>query len=179
MDSNRLRTAMLIGVAAAAGAFGAAAMMSTATAPTAGADAYTDIINAVEGDFTAGQGEFTHAFVEFGKSDPSQGLADLFSGANDDLISPGNNLFIGTVQALTNAPVAPLLQWAFAPVGNFSDGLSEAQAWFSVGESDLAAVATELSSGEYGNAAGSLALGFDYISIVPLEEILLGAAASR
>jgi hypothetical protein len=41
----------LIGVAAAAGAFGAAAMMSAATAPTARADDFTDVINAVDGDY--------------------------------------------------------------------------------------------------------------------------------
>jgi hypothetical protein len=45
MDNNRSRTGVLVGLAAAAGAFGVAAMMSAATAPTARADAFTDMIH--------------------------------------------------------------------------------------------------------------------------------------
>jgi hypothetical protein len=63
MDSNRSRFGMLIGLGAAAGAFGVAAMMSAATAPTARADAYSDIISAVDGDFAAGEAEFASALL--------------------------------------------------------------------------------------------------------------------
>jgi hypothetical protein len=63
MDSNGLRAATLIGVAAAAGAFGAAALMSAATAPTARADAYSDIVADVEADLTYGQTAFGQAAV--------------------------------------------------------------------------------------------------------------------
>ena len=51
MDSNKPRIQILIGLAAAAGAVGAAAMVSTATAPTARADDFTDIITYVDADF--------------------------------------------------------------------------------------------------------------------------------
>jgi len=52
MDSNRSRFGMLIGLAAAAGAFGVAVMMSAVTAPTARADDFSDVISAVDGDYT-------------------------------------------------------------------------------------------------------------------------------
>jgi hypothetical protein len=43
--------ATLVGVAAAAGAFGVAVMMSAATAPTARADDFTDVISEVDADY--------------------------------------------------------------------------------------------------------------------------------
>src|SRR5271168_493275 len=69
MDSNRSRAATLIGVAAAAGAFGVAAMMSAATAPTARADDLTEIVNAVDGDFANGTADFNTAFGDFSGGD--------------------------------------------------------------------------------------------------------------
>jgi hypothetical protein len=61
-----LRPGVLIGLAATVGTFGVAAMMSAATAPTARADDFSNIINAIDGDFTAGQADFTAAVSDFG-----------------------------------------------------------------------------------------------------------------
>ena len=62
MGVMRARSRILVGLAASAGAFGAAAMMSAAAAPTAHADDITDIISAVEGDYADGQSAFTPPF---------------------------------------------------------------------------------------------------------------------
>jgi hypothetical protein len=42
----------------------------------------------------------------------------------------------------------------------------------------LSDAAAALSSGDYGEAAVDDAIGADYLSVVPLEELLLGAAVS-
>jgi len=73
MDSNRSRAAALTGVAAAAGAFGVAAMMSAASAPTARADDFTDVISGIDGDFTAGAGALTNAATDFSGGDFAPG----------------------------------------------------------------------------------------------------------
>ncbi len=86
MDNNRSRSGVLVGLAAAAGAFGAAAMMSAATAPTARADDFTDIVNAAEGELAFGQTAFTTAFTDFGSSDVTDGLQALVNGSYDDLL---------------------------------------------------------------------------------------------
>src|SRR5271166_3881800 len=64
---NKRSRAVLVGLDAAVGAVGAAAMMSAATAPTARADDFTDILNGVEGNFAAGQ-------TAFGGDDVTDGL---------------------------------------------------------------------------------------------------------
>jgi len=51
---TRSRAGLVIGLAGVAGAFGAAALLSAATAPSAHADPYTDIINAVDGGYALG-----------------------------------------------------------------------------------------------------------------------------
>ena len=107
MDSNGSRTGVLVGLAAAAGAFGVAAMMSAATAPTARADDFTDIVNGVEAELAYGQAAFTTAFTDFGSSDVTDGLQALVNGSYDDLVGAPDSLYIGTVEALTNETVVP------------------------------------------------------------------------
>jgi hypothetical protein len=96
---------MLIGLAAAVGAFGFAATMSAATAPTARADDFTDVINNADANLAAGQADFRVAATDFSSSDVSGGLAALIDGLDDDFVSPPEQLYIGTVEVLTNAPV--------------------------------------------------------------------------
>lgn len=71
---NKRSRAVLVGLDAAVGAVGAAAMMSAATAPTARADDFTDILNGVEGNFAAGQTAFDNASTDFGGDDVTDGL---------------------------------------------------------------------------------------------------------
>jgi hypothetical protein len=154
MDGYRSRAATLIGVAAAAGAFGVAAMMSAATAPTARADDFTDVINAIDGDFTAGQADFTTAFTDFGSSDVNDGLAALFSGVDDDFVGAPNNLLLGTAELAANDPVTGSLVVDVPSESDFTSGLNLAETLIGEAQTYSTATLTALSSGDYVSAAG-------------------------
>jgi hypothetical protein len=178
MDSNRSRAATLIGVAAAAGAFGVAAMMSAATAPTAHADDFTDIITAVDADFTAGQSDFTTAFADFDSNEFAPGLTTFFEALDADILTAPNNLAFGTVEALQGETLSFTFPFALSTPATFADALTVAQAEVVQGEADLASVATFLGGGSYDTAALELLTGTESVSVLPLEELLLGAAVS-
>ncbi|HEX3732239.1 MAG TPA: hypothetical protein VHU91_04870 [Mycobacteriales bacterium] len=178
MSDPRSRTGILVGLAAAAGVFGAAAMMSAATAPSARADDFTDIISAVDGDYAEGQTAFTTAFTDFGSSDLTPGLAAFFSGVNDDILTAPNNLALGTVEALQGETLSFTFPFALANPTTFADALTLAQADVVQGEADLASVATFLGGGSYDTAAIESLVGADMVSVLPVEELLLGAATS-
>jgi hypothetical protein len=179
MDSYRSRAATLIGVAAAAGAFGVAAMMSAATAPTARADDFTDVINSVDADYAAGQVDFTTAFTDFSSNDLALGLAALINGSNDDALSAPDNFLIGTVELLTNESVTGSIPWSFGVPADFSAALAETESILTTGETYLTTDAsTAISLGDYGTAAYEYLVGADYLTVAPLDELLLGAAAS-
>ncbi len=178
MGVKRSRGAALVGLGAAARAFGVAAMLSTTTASTARADDFTDIINAVDGDYTDGQTPFTTAFTDFGGNELGPGLAAFFNGLDDDSLSGPDNLATWTVEALTNESVTSSMRWANVAPANFAAAVSEAQLDISAGETDLSEAATALSSGDYGLAALADTVGSDYLSVVPLEELLMVAAVS-
>jgi hypothetical protein len=177
MDSNRSRTGMLIGLAAAAGAFGIAAMTSTATAPTAHADNFTDIVTYVDADFADGQYGLTTAFSDFSSGDFATGLASLFDGVDDDFLAAPDNLLIGTVEALAGDPIGGPLLFDLGEL-NFAGGLADAQDQFSYAVANLEAAPAELAAGDYGAATYDVVIGADYASVIPLEDIILGAAAS-
>jgi hypothetical protein len=171
-------TGAMLGVAAAAGVFGAAAMMSAATAPTARADDVTDIINAVDGDFTAGQADFTSVITYFDSGDPSDGVAQFFNGVNDELISPGDNLFIGTVDALTNQPVEPSLVFGLGPVGNFADAVNDLPSLSNYADLYFSDAATAFAASDFAAAAYDSSIGALYTFDLPWETLLQGAADS-
>jgi hypothetical protein len=172
---SALRPHTLIGLIAAAGA---AAVMSAATAPTARADDFTDVINAVDGDFAAGQTYFTEAVTDFGSNQDVEGVASLFSGLNEDLLGAPISLVGGTAALLANEPVEGAVGLGIPAPTDFADGLSEAESLYTLGESYLTAGETALSSGDYGPGVIDTLFGADVVSVVPLEEVLLGSIAS-
>jgi hypothetical protein len=181
MRSTRSRTSLLISLSAAAGAFGAAAMMSAATAPTARADDFTDVINAVEGDFTAAQAEFGIANTDFGGADYNDGLAAYFSGVDDDVVGAPGNLSLGTAELIANDPVTASLTAVFPPVSDFTSGLTEAQSFFTLGGTYFGDAATELFSGDYVDASYADYLGslYDVASGQVLIESVVAALTSQ
>ena len=83
-------------LAAALGALATAVMTATATAPVVHADdPLTDLIVAVQGDFSLAQEAFTLADADFADADVADGLASFYSGADDILLSVPNNLCRG------------------------------------------------------------------------------------
>jgi hypothetical protein len=173
----RSRSGIVVGLGAAAACFGAAAMLSAATAPTACADAYSDIIAAVDGDYALGQTDFTTAATEFSSSDLTTGLALLFDGVDEDFVAAPDNLLVGTVEALTNESIATDIPVGLPAPTDFADAVANAQSIISGGESELSDVAALLSSGQYGSAALYDLFGSELLSVFPLQELLLGAVA--
>jgi hypothetical protein len=178
MDSHRSRVGMLVGLGAAAGAFGVAAMMSAATAPTARADDISDIIAAVEGDYADGQASFSAAYSDFGSNELVPGLTAFIDGVDDDALSAPNNLLGGSLEALTNENITAADPLTLGAPFTFSEALTGAEASFSEGQSFFTEGASLFGIGEYGSASIYDLFGGDLVSIVPLEELLLGAAAS-
>jgi hypothetical protein len=178
MSHAKSRGGMLVVLGAAAGAFGAAAMMSAAVAPTARADDFTEIISSVDADFTAATEDFNSAYADFGSSELAPGLASFLDGVNDDLLSAPENLLIGTAEALDNEAISPPLTWNLVPEASFADGLAQAESDFSQGEGFLSQAATDLSSGDYGDAVSADLNGLDLVAIAPLDDLLLGSLAS-
>lgn len=176
MGCKRSRAGVLVGLAAAAGAFGAAAMMSAASAPTARADAYSDIIASIDGDYALGQTDFTTAATFLGSNLPV-GLALVLDGVNEDSLAASDNLLVGIAEALTNEPIATELSFSLPVPTDFADGVTEAQTIISSGEGLLSDVAPFLSAGEYGSAVYYDLLGSEELSVFPLQELLLGAVA--
>jgi hypothetical protein len=157
---------------------GLAAMLASATAPTARADDFTDIINSVESDLASGQASFSDASAELGSGDVDNGLAAFFSGVDDDLVGAPDSLYIGSVDALTDQPVFGPFAFDLGFPGDFSDALTEAQSFAGDGENYLAAAATELAGGDFADAAYNSALGSAYLFDINPEILLMGALDS-
>jgi hypothetical protein len=173
------RSRILVGLAAAVGAFGAAALVSAAAAPTARADDTSLIIAAIDGDYAAGQTDFTAAFTDFGSGDFVGGLADTFGGLNEDTVAAPGNLLLGTVEALEGDPItSTLLVDDLSVVDTFAEASSQAQIFFNEGEGFLSNAAIDFSASDYGAGTYSELVGSAYAYVLPLEELLLGAAVT-
>jgi hypothetical protein len=168
--------ALLVGLGAATGAFAAAAMMTAATAPTARADDFSEIINIVESDLTAGQGDFTTAFTDFSNNMVPAGLAEFYSGVDADLWLAPSNVEFETVEALTGLPITVVGNPFLLPTPtDLSDAVTLAENDFTIGEGYFTDGATALSSGEYADAVGLDALGSLLAFDAPAQELLIGA----
>ena len=169
---------ILIGSAAAVCAFGFAATISAATAPTASADDFTDVINNIDDNLAAGQTDLGIAATDFSHSDVSGGLAALVDGLNDDFVSPPEQLYIGTVEVLTNAPVFNEGEFVLGPEADFAAGVTAAENSFTFGEGEFTAAEGYFTSGDYAGAAELDVAGVNGEFLIPLETLLLGAAGS-
>lgn len=179
MSDARSRSGILVGFAAAAGAFGAAAMMSATAAPTARADDTTLIIDAINGDFAAGQADFAHAFTDFGSGDFVSGLAYTFDGMDQDSVAAPDNLLLGTVQALEGDPItSSLFLGELSAPDSFADASQEAQILFNEGQGLLSNAAIALAAGDYGAGTYEELVGSAYAYVLPVQELLLGAAVA-
>jgi hypothetical protein len=179
-DGMRSRTGVLVGIATAAGAFGVAAMMSAATAPTARADDFTDLISSLEQDFSMGQPEFASASTDFGSGDQVDGLQALFSGVDDDVLGPAQTVYTATVDVLLNEPVGNV-SYGFSidkiPIPDVTFGVAYLENDISGAEGEFAQAAMDLSSGDYGDAADAEITASTEL-VFGTEFLLEGVAAS-
>jgi hypothetical protein len=179
VSDTRSRSGILVGLTAAAGAFGAAAMMSAAAAPTARADDTTLIIDAIEGDYAAGQADFTTAFTDFGSGDFVSGLANTFDGMDQDSVAATDNLLLGTVEALQGDPItSSLFIGELSAPDSFADASEEAQILFNEGQGLLSNAAIAFSAGDYSAATDLELAGSADAYLLSVQELLLGAVAA-
>jgi hypothetical protein len=179
VSNTRSRSGILIAVAAAAGAFGAAAMMSAAAAPTARADDTTLIIDAIQGDYAAGQADFSSAFTDFGGGSFVDGLAASFDGVDQDSVAATDNLLLGTVEALEGDPItSSLFLGELSAPDSFADASEEAQILFNDGQDLLSNAAIALSAGDYGAGTYEELVGSFDAYVLSVQELVLGAAVA-
>ncbi len=180
--------ARLAGFTAAAGACGAVAMLCAATAATARADELSDLITAVDDDFANGQAAFATATTDFGSGQFVPGLAAFFDGVNDDSVNTTSSVVWGLIAVQSG----DIIDYAWPTddltiPADYADGLSTAQASFTDGMNLLNEAVVYLNYGttdmynalaDYTTGTEFGLYGLEYVSVIPLEEVLLGAAAS-
>jgi hypothetical protein len=186
MGHKRSR-AVLVDLGAAAGAFAAVAMVSAATAPTARADdPLTDIVNDVQAELGYAQTAFSQAATDLGDGNTTGGLAQLFLGADDDLVGVPDDLEVGTVDALTGSPVIPSSDFNFSHLYDsppsfpsfttpttLAVATTEAQA-FSTEGNNLATTIAGLPTTDYADTALDNALSTADQWILPGEILTIG-----
>jgi hypothetical protein len=154
-------------------------MLASTTPPTARADDTSLIISAIEGDYLAGQADYTAALTDFGDGGFLSGMAESLDGANEYVLAAPDNLVLGTVQALTGDPITSSLYLDdLSAPDSFTDATAEAQILFNDGEGLLSNAAIALSAGDYGAGTYEELVGSAYSSVLPVEELLLGALAA-
>jgi hypothetical protein len=174
----RSHARILVGLAAAAGAFGMAAVLSASYAPTARADDFSDILSAVDGDYSAGQADFTAALADFGSSSTSiDGLAAFFSGVDEYLVAAPENYFVGSVEALANDPIDSSYFDVITVASSYPIAAENAQLGFGEGDTYLVDSLTALSGGDFASAAQDLAFGFNSFDNAS-EYLLVGTLAA-
>ncbi len=171
--------AAFVGLTAAAGAFAVATMMSAATAPTARADDFSEIIADIQAEETAASTAFATASTDFTNNDPGDGLTQLFIGLDDDLVGVPNDLQVGTVDALSNATVIPAsdFEFTFANPVTSTAAVTEAQGFYTEG-TNLATTIASLPPTDYADTALDNALSSFYQWIVPDQILLIGELES-
>jgi hypothetical protein len=160
------------------GALVAAVMTGIASAPVARADdPFTDIFNAVQGDFSLGQEAFTLANVDFANGDVADGLAAFYGGVDDDLFSVPNNLLQGSLAALIGEPIDSSLSWTIPAPADFNDAVIVAPTLSLIAEGDLHTAVLDLAGGDIAGALDSYLVGYEYLDVVVPELFIVGSAA--
>ena len=165
-------------LAAVLGALATAVMTATATAPVVHADdPLTDLLVAVQGDFSLGQEAFTLANADFANGDVADGLAAFYGGVDDVLLSVPNNLLQGSLAGLTGEPVDSALSWTIPAPADFNDALIVAPTLALIGEGDIQSALTDLTGGDIAGALDSYLTGYEYLNVVVPELFIVGSAA--
>jgi hypothetical protein len=99
-------------------------------------------------------------------------------GFDDDTLSPLINLELGTVEASLGDAITGSQTFGLNVPTSFADAVSLAEDAYAGGEADFNEAATALASSDYVTATYFDAIGTDYVSIIPLEELFLGTVAS-
>ena len=104
----------------------------------------------------------------------TDGLQALLNGTNDCLVSVPDDLYIGTVDALTNEPVTPAIEFIDNAPANFADAVSDAQGNFASGEGFFNMAAMAFSAADYADAAYDSAYGSILAFDLGPQDLLIG-----
>lgn len=160
------------------GALAAVVLTATAAAPVARADdPFTDIYNAVQGDFALGQQAFELANVDFVHGDVADGLASFYNGVDEYLLSVPNNLLQGSLAALTGESIDSSYTWDIPVTADLNDAIIVAPTLALIAEADIHSAMTELAAGDIAGALDSYLTGYEYLDVVVPELFIVGSAA--
>ena len=176
MRHTRSRT-VLVGLSAATGAFAAAAMISAATAPTAHADDFSDILADIQAEQAAASTAFSDADADFDKglTGVANGLAEYFVGLDDDTAGVADDIHVGLLDYLYGQPVIPASTFEFSiTTPTIADYVAEAQSVYTTGMTDLTTYANDVSIGEYAQGAPFQDLGAIDIGELPFQIEVIG-----
>jgi hypothetical protein len=153
-------------------------MTATATAPVVHADdPVTDLLVAVQGDFSLGEEAFTLANADFANGDVADGLGAFYGGVDDVLLSVPNNVVQGSLAGLTGEPVDSALSWTIPTPADFNDAVIVAPTLALIGEADIQSALTDLTGGDIAGALDSYLTGYEYLDGVVPELFIVGSAA--
>jgi hypothetical protein len=177
--THKSRTGLPIGLAAAAAAFGAAPMLTAATAPTARADDFTEILDDTATYYSAAQGDFTAAEGDFssGLSGVPDGLQELFAGVDNVGIGGPDEFLLGSVEALQNQPIEFITPGPFGPSTpelDLATGLTDAQSYITAATTSFTDAAENLSEGNYTDALVGYLDGSFFLDFAS-QDVLSGA----
>lgn len=160
------------------GALVAAVLTATAAAPVARADdPFTDIYNAVQGDFALGQQALELANVQLANGEVAAGLASFYNGVDEYLLSVPNNLLQGSLAALTGEPIDGSYTWDIPVTPDLNDAIIVAPTLALIGEADIHTAMTELAAGDIAGALDSYLTGYEYLDVIVPELFIIGSAA--
>lgn len=160
------------------GALAAAVLTATAAAPAARADdPFTDLYNAVQGDFTLGHQAFELANVDLAQGDVAEGLASFYNGVDEYLLSVPNNLLQGSLAALTGEPIDSSYTWDIPVTADLNDAIIVAPTLAVIAEADIHTAMTELAAGDIAGALDSYLTGYEYLNVIVPELFIVGSAA--
>jgi hypothetical protein len=180
MGDSRSRAGMLLGALAAAGVFGGTALLTTITAPSAYADDYSDIVKDLNFDYSYAQTAYTAALSDFSSGQWVPGLEQLLSGVDDDTVAVPNTLAVDAADILQGFPVGVGFteEFGFLIPSSYADAVDIVQNFATGDATDFSLAADEFSTGEFALGVSTELTAIDYSTIVPLDELLLGAAVS-
>jgi hypothetical protein len=172
------RQRIVLGLGAAVAAFGAAAMISAATAPAAHADDFSTILADVTATEAAATTAFATASTDLAAGNTAAGLTQLFIGLDDDLLGVPNEFQVGFVDLLQGVPVIPAsdFEFSFATPATFAASVTEANTFYQAGVA-LATTILGLPATDYADTALDNALSTIDQLILPDQIQLIGDLA--
>jgi hypothetical protein len=169
---SRRRNGIALGVAAGALT---AALSQLATAPSARADVYSDILDNVQSVAGVGQSELSLAALDFSQMDFGYGLSLSIAGADNAGLAPQEDLLVETIDALTGNPLRFYDFGYFAPT-DLTTAIADAQGVISDGQVYLGSALSDFGSGDFVDGLAQYIAALNDMFVTAPQEVFIGAA---